>query len=81
MKQLHPAAKWKITTIGIQVDEARRLFDDASRGFLKQLAIIATVLISAMIVTVPVYADYGSEQPQKKAEKRNLLDKRYVPVV
>ena len=81
MKQLHPAAKWKFTTIGsLLVEKAKRLHCEAYRGIPKQLAIIASVLISVMTVTCPAYADTDSdtspvdENQLDQKSKQELLD-------
>jgi len=80
MKQLHPAAKWKITTVGNPGGKGKKPPDEASRGISKQLAIIASVLIIVMIVTCPAHADSDSGQsPTDETQlgqksKQELLD-------
>ncbi|MGO9611821.1 MAG: carbohydrate porin [Dissulfurispiraceae bacterium] len=62
MKQLHLAAKWKIITIGNSGEKCERLRGEASRGILKQLAIISARLMFVMIIACPAYADTDSGQ-------------------
>jgi hypothetical protein len=81
MKQSHQAAGWKITTIAnLSAEKTKRPYDEVSRGILKQSAILATVLMFAMTVTCPVYAetDVGqspvNENQLGQKSKQELLD-------
>ena len=81
VKQLHLAAGWKIFTMGIlPAEKTNRLYDEGSRGILKQLGFIASALLFVMIVICPAYAETDSgrspvtETQLGQESKQELLD-------